>query len=106
TGPLNNVTSRITLTSVQIPDLTYPVDPFLGLGSSIGNQPRALARNRKNERIAQWGFTVQQELPFQATLEIGLTGNKGTHMFSRSYTNAIDPGTGTRPIPQFSLLDY
>jgi hypothetical protein len=100
------VTSRITLTSAQIPDLMYPVDPFLALGESIGNQPRALARDRKNERIAQWGFTVQQELPLQATLEIGYTGNKGTHMFSRSYTNAIDPATGERPLPQFSLLDY
>jgi hypothetical protein len=106
TGPLNNVTSRITLTSAQIPDLAYPVDPFLALGNSIGNQPRALARDRKNERIAQWGFTVQQQLPFQAMLEVGYTGNKGTHMFSRSYTNAIDPATGQRPLPQFSLLDY
>jgi hypothetical protein len=106
TGPLNNITSRITFTSAQIPALTYPVDPFVALGASIGNQPRALARDRRNERIAQWGFTMQQELPLRATLEISYTGNKGTHMFSRSYTNAIDPATGERPLPQFSLLDY
>lgn len=41
TGPLNNITSRITLTSAQIAGLTYPVDPFIALGQSIGNAPRA-----------------------------------------------------------------
>jgi len=106
TGPMNNITSRITLTSSQIPSLAYPVDPFIGLGQSIGNSPRALFRDRKNQRIGEWGFSVQQQLPSDIVIEVGYLGNKGTHMFTRTYTNAIDPVTGTRPLPAFSLLDY
>jgi hypothetical protein len=106
TGPMNNITSRITLTSSQIPTLTYPVDPFISLGQSIGNAPRALFRNRKNQEIGEWGFSVQQQLPSQILLDVGYLGNKGTHMFTRTYANAIDPATGTRPLPAFSLVDY
>ena len=106
TGPANNITSRITLTSAQIPNLTYPVDPFIALGQSIGNQPRALFRHRKNQSIGEWGFSVQQQLPSQFLLDVGYLGNKGTHMFTRTYTNAIDPATGQRPLPGFTLLDY
>jgi hypothetical protein len=106
TGPMNNITSRITLTSSQIPSLAYPVDPFIALGQSIGNTPRALFRNRKNQQIGEWGFSVQQQLPSQILLDVGYLGNKGTHMFTRTYTNAIDPTTGSRPLPAFSLVDY
>ena len=106
TGPMNNITSRITLTSAQIPGLTYPVDPFISLGQSIGNAPRALDRNRKNQRIGQWGFSVQQQLPGQILIDVGYLGNKGTHMFTRTYTNAIDPLTGQRALAGFSLTDY
>jgi hypothetical protein len=106
TGPMNNITSRITLTSAQIPSLTYPVDPFIALGQSIGNTPRALFRNRKNQQIGEWGFSIQQELPSQILLDVGYLGNKGTHMFTRTYTNAIDPAIGMRPLPAFSLVDY
>ena len=106
TGPMNNITSRITLTSSQIPTLTYPVDPFIGLGQSIGNAPRALFRNRKNQSIGQWGFSIQHQLPAGMLLDVGYLGNKGTHMFTRTYTNAIDPTTGLRPLAGFSLTDY
>jgi Carboxypeptidase regulatory-like domain/TonB dependent receptor len=106
TGPLNNITSRITLTSAQIAGLTYPVDPFIALGQSIGNAPRALFRNRRNQRIGQWGFSVQQQLPGQMLLDVGYLGNKGTHMFTRTYTNAINPLTGQRALAGFSLTDY
>lgn len=106
TGPMNNITSRITLTSSQIPTLTFPVDPFIALGQSIGNAPRALFRNRKNESIAQWGFSIQHQLAEGMLLDVGYLGNKGTHMFTRTYTNAINPVTGLRPLAGFSLTDY
>ncbi len=106
TGPMNNITSRITLTSSQIAGLTYPVEPFLSLGQSIGNAPRALFRNRRNQQIGEWGFSIQQQLPSGILMDLGYLGNKGTHMFTRTYANAIDPVTGSRPLPAFSLVDY
>jgi len=106
TGPMNNITTRITLTSSQIQGLSYPLDPFVGLGESIGNAPRALFRNRKNQQIGEWGFSIQSQLPSQILLDVGYLGNKGTHMFTRTYANAINPLTGRRPLTAFSLTDY
>ena len=51
-------------------------------------------------------MSIQQRLPSAILLDLGYLGNKGTHMFTRTYTNAIDPFTATRPLPNFSLTDY
>jgi hypothetical protein len=106
TGPLNNITSSLALTSSQIPGLSYPIDPFLALGATIAVAPRGLARNRVNEQINQWGLSVEQKLPYRALLNIGLVGSHGAHITSRTYINLLDPVTKTRPLPNFGQTDY
>lgn len=39
-------------------------------------------------------------------LDVGYLGNKGTHMFTRTEANAINPATSTRPLAGFGLTDY
>lgn len=106
TGPLNNLTSRLALTSAQIPALSYPVDPFLALGATIASAPRGLYRNRVNQQINQWGLSVQQKMPFQMLTEIGYIGSHGAHIPSRTYLNVLDPVTKTRPLPAFGQVDF
>lgn len=106
TGPLNNLTSRLALTSTQIPALSYPVDPFLTLGATIASAPRGLYRDRINQQINQWGVSVQQKLPFQILSDIGYIGSHGVHLPSRTYLNVLIPGTNTRPLPAFGQVDY
>lgn len=106
TGPLNNLTSRLNLTSAQIPTLSYPVDPFLALGATIASAPRGLARNRRNQQINQFGASVQQRLPFSILTEIGYIGSHGAHINSRTYLNVLNPTTKTRPLPSFGQVDY
>lgn len=106
TGPLNNITSRLNLTSAQIPALSYPLDPFIALGTTIANSPRGLDRNRRNQQISQFGVSVQQMLPFQILSTIGYIGSHGAHINSRTYINVLDPITKTRPLPTFGQTDY
>ena len=106
TGPLNNLTSRLALTSAQIPALSYPVDPFLALGATIASAPRGLYRDRVNQQINQWGLSIQQKLPFEILSEIGYIGSHGAHLPSRTYLNVLIPGTNTRPLPAFGQVDY
>lgn len=106
TGPLNNLTSRLALTSAQIPALSYPVDPFLALGATIASAPRGLYRDRVNQQINQWGLSIQQKLPFQMLSEIGYIGSHGAHIPSRTYLNVLIPGTNTRPLPAFGQVDF
>ena len=106
TGPLNNLTSRLALSSAQIPTLSYPVDPFLALGASTASAPRGLYRGRVNQQIDQWGLSVQQRLPFEMRGELGYIGSHGAHIPSRTYLNVLIPGTNTRPLPAFGQVDY
>src|SRR2546430_15521643 len=39
---------RISLTSADVPNLSYPIDPFIPLASVVGQTPRALQRDRKD----------------------------------------------------------
>ncbi len=106
TGPLNNLTTRIALSSTQFPTLSYPVDSFIPLGASTANAPRALYRDRRNEEFDQWGLSVQQQMPLQMLADFGYIGNHGARLTSRTYANVIDPATGKRPLAGFGQVDF
>ncbi|MBT9332531.1 TonB-dependent receptor [Paracidobacterium acidisoli] len=106
TGPLNNLTTSLALSSTQFPTLSYPIDTFIPLGASTANAPHGLARDRRNEQFDQWGVSVQQQLPLQMLADIGYIGNHGAHITSRTYVNVINPATGTRPLAGFGQVDY
>lgn len=106
TAPLNNLTSRLLLTSAQVPALSYPLTPFLALGATTANAPRGLYRNRVDQQVGEYGVSVQQRLPFQILSDVGYIGNHGAHLPSRSYTNLLDPATKTRSLPAFGQADY
>jgi Carboxypeptidase regulatory-like domain/TonB dependent receptor len=106
TGPLNNLTTRIALSSTQFPTLSYPVDPFIPLGASTANAPRGLYRDRRNQQIDQWGVSLQQQLPFQMLADVGYIGSHGAHIPSRTYANVINPATGKRPLAGFGQVDF
>ncbi len=106
TAPLNNLTSRLLLSSAQVPTLSYPLTPFLALGATTANAPRGLYRDRVDQQVGEYGVSVQQRLPFQILSEVGYIGNHGAHLPSRSYVNLLDPVTKTRPLPAFGQVDY
>lgn len=56
--------------------------------------PRAYDTNgyKVPERVFQYGFSVQQELPGNTVLTVGYVGSRGSNLFLRSITNRILPG--------------
>ncbi len=106
TGPLNNLTTRLALSSATIPKLSYPLTPFLAEGANSASAPRGLYRNRINEQINQFGVSVQQKLPLQTLFELGYIGNHGAHLPTRTYLNVLAPFTQIRPLPNFGQVDY
>lgn len=56
--------------------------------------PRAYDINgyKVPERVFQYGFSVQQELPGNTVLTVGYVGSQGRNLFLRSITNRILPG--------------
>lgn len=102
---LDNVPVRLSLTTNEAPNLSYPIEPFLGLAASVGATPRSLQRDRRDQYSAQWGLNIQRELRAGFVGQIGYVGNSGVKLFARQYINNIDPVTRTRPLPTFGRLD-
>jgi carboxypeptidase family protein/TonB-dependent receptor-like protein len=103
--PASNDQARYSLASNQIPGLAYPIDLFLATTPGILS-PRAQNRNRKDEYSSQWGISLQQDLPLHITGTLSYTGNKGTDLQTITYSNILDPLTGTRPYPEFGQVEY
>ncbi len=104
-APVNNIATRQALTNATTPGLSFPVDGFLAAATN-SLTPRGLDRHRKNQNVQSWGLSVQQEVWRDNVIEVGYLGTKGTHLFTRSDVNAVNPATGTRQFPALGLVDY
>jgi hypothetical protein len=103
-APVENDVTRFTLSEADIPNLSYPIDPFIPLTQNA-KTPRALDRHRKDSTVQSWGLSVQQALPGNLTASVGYLGSEGYHIFTRSWLNTINPATGLRPLPTFGQID-
>jgi carboxypeptidase family protein len=81
---------------------TFPQDPNAIAAGFINNpnnrqyQPRAYAPEYTvPEKIYQYGFSVQQELPYKVVFTAGFVGSQGRNLFLRSIANRILPGQTT-----------
>jgi len=80
----------------------YPQDPNVIAAAFLTNpnnrqyQPRAYAPEYTiPEKIYQYSFSVQQELPYKMVLTAGFVGSQGRNLFLRSIANRILPGQTT-----------
>ena len=102
--PINNEVGRYSLSAKTIPNLSYPVTPFLNGPGTVS--PRDMDRNRKDMYVSQWGFSVQQALRDSFVGTLSYVGSKGTYLLTTSYLNLIDPITGARPNTNFGQIEY
>jgi Carboxypeptidase regulatory-like domain/TonB dependent receptor len=103
--PNSNEVYAYSLSNSTIPNLTYPIDPFLADTTGIIS-PRDDDRRRKDTYVTQWGMSVQQVLPDDFVGTVSYIGTKGTHLLTLSEVNVIDPLTGTRPYPAFGEVSW
>jgi len=88
----------------------FPQDPAVIAANFINNpnnrayQPRAYAPEYTiPEKVYQYSFSVQQELPYKVSLTAAFVGSQGRNLFLRSIANRILPGqtviTNGTPLP-------
>jgi hypothetical protein len=104
-APIDNSGSRVALERVLVPNLSFPIEPFLPLAATTGVAARAVDENRVDLYADHYSVSVQQALPLRMVTQIGYVGNQGHHMLDRNNINLIDPATGQRPLPQFGRVD-
>lgn len=109
---LESNSNAISLTSSDVPNLTYPIDSFIALASTTGRTPRALDRHRRDLYAEEWGLSIQQALPHEFVLQTGYFGTVGHRLFVRNYENLCDntlaereAGICTRPLARVGAVD-
>ncbi|MBK5292216.1 MAG: TonB-dependent receptor, partial [Acidobacteriia bacterium] len=102
---LDNVSDNFSLTSAEAPGLSFPVAPFLAQARAVGLTPRSLQRDRRDLYSAQWGLSIQQQLPASFITQIGYVGSSASKVTTRKYINNLDPVTKVRPLPTFGRMD-
>ena len=103
--PISNEVYAYSLQNSTIPNLSYPVTPFLANTPGIIS-PRDDDRLRKDMYVEQWGLSVQQALPADFVGTVSYVGSTGIHLLTLSEVNVKDPVTGTRPYAGFSQVSW
>ncbi|MGO4514864.1 carboxypeptidase regulatory-like domain-containing protein [Terriglobus sp. 2YAB30_2] len=105
-SPAVNTEPSTKLTSSNTTVYTYPSALALIPTTGLATTPRSMLLKRPISYTTQWTASIQQSLGHETTATVTYLGVKGTHLFRRSYTNLINPATGTRPLPQYpSAID-
>jgi len=103
--PISNEVFAYSLSNKNIPNLSYPIDPFLASTTGIVS-PRDDDRRRKDTYIYQWGLSLQQELPADFVGTVSYVGSKGTYLLTLSEVNVFDPITGLQLYPDFGIVSW
>ncbi len=103
--PISNEVFAYSLSNKTIPNLSYPITPFLADTTGIVS-PRDDDRRRKDTYVEQWGVSVQQQLPADFVGTASYVGSKGVHLLALSEVNVVNPATGTRPYPNFGEVSW
>ena len=103
--PISNEVFAYSLSNKTIPNLSYPITPFLADTTGIIS-PRDDDRRRKDTYVEQWGLSLQQQLPADIVGTISYVGSKGVHLLTLSEVNLVNPSTGTRPYSNFGQVSW
>lgn len=103
--PISNEVYAYSLSNKTIPNLSYPIEPFLA-GTKGIISPRDDDRQRKDTYVEEWGLSVQQVLPADFVGTFSYVGSRGVYLLTLSDVNVIDPATGVRPYSNFGQVSW
>ena len=103
--PAESTAPRYSLSSAIVPNLSYPIAPFVADFQTLGLSPKAIDRHRQDGYYETWNFTIQSELPHSFAAQIGYLGGEGHRLFDSVATNLINPATGMRPLPNYGQFN-
>ncbi|PYS98174.1 MAG: hypothetical protein DMF63_17300 [Acidobacteria bacterium] len=93
---IGSTASGLPFTGNNAADIAAITANFLANPNNRSYQPRAYSSDYTvPERVYQYSFSYQQELPWKFVSTIGYVGSMGRNLFLRSVANQILPGSAT-----------
>jgi hypothetical protein len=100
--PHESIANNYSLSSATVPNLSYPIEPFMAQLQGQGVAPGTIDRWRRDLYYENWDFDIQQQLPRSLVLSVGYQGSEGHKLSDSTTLNRINPAIGARPFPQFA----
>jgi hypothetical protein len=103
--PGNTVPGNVTLLQQQIPNLSYPYDPFLSQAAAPPPPNVAGFPWHKPDTYAnQWNLSVADQFSKNMSFQVAYVGNHGVNLLREEGINYFDPTLGARPNPNFANI--
>jgi hypothetical protein len=103
--PENTVPGNVTLLQQQIPNLSYPYDPFLSQAAALPLPNVAGFPWHKPDTYAnQWNLSVTDQFSQNMSFQVAYVGNHGVNLSREEGINYLDPTLGARPNPSFGNI--
>lgn len=101
----NTVTGNSQIVRQSVPNLAWPVAPFVAQGTVALPVANGLNWDKPDLYAQQWNFTLLTALPGAFSLETAYVGNRGVNLRRSVNLNWLDPVTGRRAYPAFSRVN-
>src|SRR5579862_3864828 len=103
--PGNTVPGNVTLLQQQIPNLSYPYDPFI---SHAATPPppnvNGFAWHKPDTYSNQWNLSVAGQFAQNMAFQVTYVGNHGVNLPREEGINYFEPALGARPNPNFGNI--
>lgn len=100
----NTTPGTTTLSSANIPGLSYPVTPYLNSASTALPSVSGFQPTPRNPLNNQWSASIGAEVGPKTTASIAYVGNHATRLSVPEGINYVNPVTGVRPYPSYSNI--
>jgi hypothetical protein len=100
--PGNTVPDNVTLLQQQIPNLSYPYDPFISQEATAPPNVNGFAWYKPDIYSYQWNLGVAEQFGRNMSFQVTYVGNHGVNLQREEGINYFDPTLGARPDTNFS----
>ena len=103
--PGNTVPGNATLLRQQIPNLSYPYDPFIsGAATPLPPNVNGFPWHKPDIHSNQWNLSVADQFSQNMSFQVTYVGNHGVNLWREEGINYFDPTLGARPNPNFGNI--
>ncbi len=100
----NTLPGSATFSNANIPNLSYPLTPFISSGVAPPASLTGFDAFTRNPKTIQWTASLGYQLAADTGLLISYVGNHAFNLDVSDGVNYVNPVTGIRPYPQYSNI--
>jgi len=100
----NTLPGSATFSNANIPNLSYPLTPFISSGTAPAASLTGFDQFTRNPKTEQWTASLGYQVSANTGVLVSYVGNHAFNLDVGEGVNYVNPVTGIRPFPQYSNI--